>query len=289
MKHILFLFLFFTTYVTSWDSEGHLLIANMAYRGLSSSTIRNIQQQINIYNKFYPDYSTPLSIAVWLDYIKTLNNTYYSKWHYVDIPYINNTDRRSGEILKKLSTKLKYYSFDSNNVVSIIDQINTTYNKNTDPWNYGLSVRALVHLVGDIHQPFHCVTLYSSQFPKGDGGGNLYKIKYNGKTTNLHSFWDSCGGLFTSTYTYPLSNTSIAKLNNISNVLLSVYHNISYNQTMEVNEWSKESYLLARNFGYNTSYDVELSNEYINMTRYICTERLVVASKRLNRMLSVLF
>jgi hypothetical protein len=48
----------------------------------------------------------------------------------------------------------------------------------------------LLHLIGDIHQPLHCVALVSQQFPDGDRGGNSMLIG----STNLHSFWDELLG-----------------------------------------------------------------------------------------------
>ena len=63
-----------------------------------------------------------------------------------------------------------------------------------------------MHLIEDLHQPLHACTLYSSQFPEGDKGGNAFPIslrtaippeayardKYvNGlMDTNLHAVWD---------------------------------------------------------------------------------------------------
>jgi hypothetical protein len=52
----------------------------------------------------------------------------------------------------------------------------------------------LFHLVGDIHQPLHCVALYSTKYPKGDKGGNLIRIRISSSPTNLHSFWDGLLG-----------------------------------------------------------------------------------------------
>jgi hypothetical protein len=48
----------------------------------------------------------------------------------------------------------------------------------------------LLHLIGDIHQPLHCVMLVSQQFPRGDEGGNKMLLG----STNLHSFWDELLG-----------------------------------------------------------------------------------------------
>lgn len=55
-----------------------------------------------------------------------------------------------------------------------------------------LFARYLIHMVGDIHQPLHSVSLYNKTFTKGDAGGNLLKLKIlNGTLQNFHSFWDS--------------------------------------------------------------------------------------------------
>jgi hypothetical protein len=43
-----------------------------------------------------------------------------------------------------------------------------------------------------MHQPLHSIALYNKTFPKGDAGGNLFKIQtLNGTVSNFHSFWDS--------------------------------------------------------------------------------------------------
>lgn len=39
-----------------------------------------------------------------------------------------------------------------------------------------LFARYLIHVVGDIHQPLHSVSLYNQTFPSGDRGGNSLKI-----------------------------------------------------------------------------------------------------------------
>jgi hypothetical protein len=52
----------------------------------------------------------------------------------------------------------------------------------------------LFHLVGDIHQPLHCVALFSDQYPNGDKGGNAIRIRISSSPTNLHSFWDGLLG-----------------------------------------------------------------------------------------------
>jgi hypothetical protein len=44
----------------------------------------------------------------------------------------------------------------------------------------------LIHLVGDIHQPLHCSTLFNSTFklPDGDRGGNNFMVKMKPTSAN---------------------------------------------------------------------------------------------------------
>jgi hypothetical protein len=66
-----------------------------------------------------------------------------------------------------------------------------------------LTIKWVLHLLehlfqlllpGDIHQPVHCVALYSSKYPDGDRGGNAIRIRISTSPTNLHSFWDGLLG-----------------------------------------------------------------------------------------------
>ncbi len=66
----------------------------------------------------------------------------------------------------------------------------------------------LLHLVGDVHQPLHCVSRFDAQDPDGDRGGNKVKIAGNsqppvcddprycpfGPPNELHAFFDDIIG-----------------------------------------------------------------------------------------------
>lgn len=52
----------------------------------------------------------------------------------------------------------------------------------------------LIHLVGDVHQPLHCVSRATKE-QGPDAGGNKVAITCKGcNSDNLHSFWDSALG-----------------------------------------------------------------------------------------------
>src|SRR5262249_54387477 len=52
----------------------------------------------------------------------------------------------------------------------------------------------IFHLIGDVHQPLHTITLFTTQFPplEGDRGGTRFYIRVGegAKTISLHTFWD---------------------------------------------------------------------------------------------------
>ena len=47
-----------------------------------------------------------------------------------------------------------------------------------------LALKFLIHLVGDVHQPLHCVD-------HEDRGRNELHVRYGGRPTNLHRVWDT--------------------------------------------------------------------------------------------------
>jgi len=67
----------------------------------------------------------------------------------------------------------------------------------------------LLHLVGDVHMPLHCISRFDRDHPKGDRGGNEVEIAGNaspvpcddarfcpyGPPRNLHFFWDDLEGI----------------------------------------------------------------------------------------------
>lgn len=60
-----------------------------------------------------------------------------------------------------------------------------------------IGVAWLLHLVGDIHQPLHCSARVTDEEPRGDGGGNTFKLglvpspdRPEMTREGLHRYWD---------------------------------------------------------------------------------------------------
>ena len=53
------------------------------------------------------------------------------------------------------------------------------------------ALRLLMHYVGDVHQPLHGSSRYSSEYPTSDVGGNLFTLENYDGSKNLHAAWDA--------------------------------------------------------------------------------------------------
>ena len=287
MSKILFSLFVFLISVKAWDQQPHMIFAQIAYSQIPLSQLEKIQTQINYFRDFFPNYSDPLSAAVWADEIRSYNINFFTTWHYIDTPYFNDTkNNQVNSNIFRHDVNSNIFRHDVNsNVVWAMKEIYDTYSSGTDDWGYGFSIRYLLHLVGDIHQPMHNIELYSKLIPKGDHGGNKYKIIVENKSTNLHSFWDSCGGLYTKKFNFPLSSDEITIIKNNATTLMKIYANTTFVSTLNPKVWSLEGYRIAKNYAYNTSYDKPVSNRYISQTRKICSQRIFVAGMRLANLL----
>jgi hypothetical protein len=102
--------------------------------------------------------------------------------HYIDIPYHYGGKEVKGQkverynVVHALNQCLLYY----------IDRRFSGIPKDSEKLSF------LMHFIGDIHCPMHCVTLYSDEFPEGDWIGLRFKVSGADceKSTTLHGYWD---------------------------------------------------------------------------------------------------
>lgn len=134
------------------------------------------------------------------------------------------------------------------------------------------ALKFLIHLVGDIHQPLHCVTDKKSvetvNDPKdiGDMGGNLKIATWFGETKtpyglmNLHSIWDD-GFINRTMQTNNLTEEGyIEKL--LSELPSMGDSKLAQRQAGDILTWTAESYGLAINNAYGKLPPLDMSYEY---------------------------
>ncbi len=107
----------------------------------------------------------------------------HPKWHYTDEPF-----RPAGQ-----SESIRTLPPDEENIMTAYEK-NLTILKNgaETPQNRAIALCWVFHLIGDIHQPCHTTSLFTTDYPRGDKGGNSAFIKANpgAEPMKLHWFWD---------------------------------------------------------------------------------------------------
>jgi hypothetical protein len=209
----------------AWNDFGHMQIAAVAFRGLGPEVRVRVAQLLRL-NPRYPSWTAGvrtgdadrvafMRAATWADSIKADRS--YSKsdravpappgnlgyadrfrhdeWHFVDIPFSPDGTRLVPPRVPNLSTELPALEADL-----------VAADTSDDRRSYALVW--LLHLVGDAHQPLHCVSRFDASDREGDRGGNDVKISGNtqppicddprlcplGPPGQLHAFFDTITG-----------------------------------------------------------------------------------------------
>jgi hypothetical protein len=182
----------------AWSNGGHLLIATEAYQQLSSAQQAKVTEVL----KAHPNYETwagsfreetPgldlgllvfMKASVWPDEIHRIHSQYdHPHWHYIDYP------------LRPPSFPMEPEPAPRDDALFGFDQCEQGLtNASTTPELRAVYLAYLIHLIGDLHQPLHCGSLFDDQFPNGDKGGNDFYVKPGSKGIKLHSFWDELLG-----------------------------------------------------------------------------------------------
>src|SRR5438105_2834870 len=127
-----------------WHNNGHMVVAEIAYRRLTPQAKAAIDRLIALDSE--PINATFVTGACWADDLKTYGVHAYDTWHYIDLPF--STD---GTALPK--------EMASEDVVWAMDQCARTLRSKSAPdVEKARMLRFLLHFVGDIHMQLHCVS-----------------------------------------------------------------------------------------------------------------------------------
>jgi hypothetical protein len=196
----------------AWDSHGHMMVAEIAWRHLTPAA----KGRVGVLLKLNPNYATWTAgvaagdadhiafviAATWPDEIKGdpnytfdgehpsgqptdgQNIGYADKlqhryWHFIDTPFSTDGTALVQPVAPNAQTQIEAFT-------SAIAS-----NASDDIKSYDLVW--LEHLVGDVHQPLHATSRFSSGMAAGDQGGNLVTLQASG-SAKLHAFWDDVLG-----------------------------------------------------------------------------------------------
>ena len=188
----------------AWNRAGHMITGAIAYDELMRAAPASVARVVAIL-RHHPQYEsrwTPqtaglspqdqdrllfMLAARWPDDIRGDAAFDHPAWHYIDYPYTPPGQPASVAAPDPPEENI-ISAFERN--VAVVQSAATDAEK-------AVGLCWIFHLLGDSHQPLHSASLFTTQFPKGDQGGNLFFVRPNqagAATENLHAYWDNILG-----------------------------------------------------------------------------------------------
>ena len=268
----------------AWWCNGHMLVAMIAQLDLNSNNPSVMQTAneilIPMSGKLTHNLAnTFVESACWPDILKTFSFHDFDNAHFIDRPYnpqgMMNATGAEENIVFAITSLLKTLS---------------TQTVQTAPLETSMALRFLIHFLGDIHQPLHCVTLWSKVYPSGDLGGNLFPIQYDSNINELHALWDSCVGVYENDLTLPLNSSSWTVLQQWAQWAMGNYTRQDLQSQLNVtdfNQISVESFMLAKAYAYNgINPGSRPSQDYLEASWPVVQKQLALAGYRLSDLLT---
>lgn len=240
------LFFCFISQANAWSSTGHQVVAEIARRRLSdvqNAAVKTIMAPL--IQLTAPGVTDFVSAAHWMDDIKA-DTHIFDAWHYID------ADVRTDEPVFANDT----------NVVTILEGLSHK-SAHKSAFMPAFRMYTLIHLIGDIHQPFHCGQ-------RDDRGGNDFPISGMGHIRNLHAMWDNGVGFLTDT----ISITELA------DAVISETGK-EEEEPLSIREWAKESWSISKATYAELEPNTRPSSEYIAKSQIIVKKQLAKAGYRL--------
>lgn len=232
----------------AWGPRGHKIVAQIARNYLDKGVMDSIDS--------YLDDITFEKASYWMDEVK-MNSSYdfMEPWHFVAI----ESDKT-------------YVRTKKPDVVNVLEKtINTLkHREKTTRTEMLLSLKVLIHLVADIHQPLHC------GFVK-DKGGSKIKLRFYFKATDLHEVWDN----------ELLEYQKVTAEDCMKLASMLHKNDMAKYQKTDVLKWMEESRALL-----STVYDFKgnkLGDEYVDKALPVVKMQLVKAGIRLAAVLNQTF
>jgi len=239
---------------SAWGDRGHSVIAEIAQRRLTPRAASEIRMLLG-------SGASLASIASWPDGIELVRPETIN-WHFVNIPY----DAEAYDPERDCRESKR-----GDCVVKAIERFEAKLADPTAPSaKRAEAVTFLVHLIGDVHQPMHCID-------RGDAGGSRLMISLFEKPMSLHAVWDygiiDKHGFDWGQLVRDLEESGLEKLEAQAAV-------------GEPRDWAKESHDAAVEYAYPLPWDLKLDEIYYRRALPVVMRRLALAGLRLARVLN---
>ena len=277
----------------AWGDTGHMTVAQIAFNSLNENeqeSVNELAALIDFDNRHY-EYVT---CACWMDDIRDAPMFEPLKdWHFITQMYIVGTPSINGVLVVDQPPPPV-------NAASIIKWlIGRIKDKDEPDLKRAYYLAELTHLVGDIHQPLHTTTRYTSARPGGDRGGNLFFLGEGAPRPNLHSYWDAGGGGFFF-IPRPLTDNNRGRLTSLATGIQNQFSKASFGTSvnqLDPMEWAREGFELAKTEAYPVIKNGQPTiteggvpnSDYEANAKKISRQRVALAGYRLGEILKAAF
>lgn len=258
----------------AWIDAGHMAVAAVAEADLSPRARAEIDRLLKIGGTEAT--CTFVTAACWADDTKSREN---AAWH-----YINHHFRTDGKPVENKPL--------GENVVWAIDRFEKILkDRSKSDLARADALRYLIHFVGDVHQPLHTSAHDSDRFPRGDRGGNDFRVQAPPGLfpvpRNLHFLWDMAGGLY-SEFPRPLAVASSKALQNTADEVRKAHPRPSFANlsSQDPNDWALEGLKLCRDVVYRLPENSVPSSEYLKTVKSVSRRQIALAGYRLADLLN---
>jgi hypothetical protein len=186
----------------SWSPAGHMLVGAIAYRELRATDPVALKSVLALLRR-HPDYQSrwlprmnALNIqgidrdmylfaaaARWPDDIRDNPQQNRTGWHFRDLPF-KPAGQPASVIVTEAPRENLVRGFQENLAI-VTDSQSIAARK-------AIALSWVFHMLGDVHQPLHTTALYTTQFSRGDRGGNSFFVRPRpgDRPVRLHAYWD---------------------------------------------------------------------------------------------------
>lgn len=237
----------------SWGQKGHDVVCAIAEQHLTDKARKRIGEIFEGKSLVY--------WCNWMDNASHQPDYRYSKtWHYANVDPNEDYDKvvkgKSGYVVYAIETQIGYLKKDS------LDKVREA-----------ISLRMLIHMMGDLHAPMH-------MGHKSDRGGNKVQVQYFGNGTNLHKIWDSAimNTVHSWSYTEWRNQIDITDEKRIAEIVAG-----------DPCEWGRETYKISSSIYAETPAGSKLSFDYAYKWAPLIEDQLLKGGLRLAAVLNEIY
>lgn len=236
-----------------WGQKGHDVIAYIAENHLEDGVKDKVEAVLDGKSMVY--------YANWMDNASHTPEYAYSKtWHYKNID--------EGQTFETAPTQEK-----GDVVTALNDIVSKLMGGGLSHEEEKTSLKFLIHLVGDMHQPLHLGHL-------SDYGGNTVMVKFFGQAKRLHTIWDT--NLVESAHKWSYTEWQ-KQIDRASEEVMASYREGT------IAEWAKETYEVAKLVYASAPEGTKLSYDYVAQVAPVIEDQFLRAGIRLAHLLNTIY